>query len=105
VDNADFMKLYANFGRTNALWGDGDLNYDGTVNFVDYQILSLNFGKTATFPAPAPTPAPAPPRVPVKTPVKPATKPTAAVKTSPATRKPALVQRQVFSSVRVATNR
>jgi hypothetical protein len=103
VDNADFMKLYANFGRTNAVWGDGDINYDGAVNFVDYQILSLNIGKTATFPAPAPapTPAPTPPRVPVKTPVKPAAKPTAAAKATAAPIKPAPVQRSVFSSVRL----
>ena len=47
VDGADFLVLYANFGKPGRVWEQGDFDSDGDVDFVDYQVLGLNFGKTA----------------------------------------------------------
>jgi hypothetical protein len=116
VNNADFMQIYASFGRADPLWGDGDLNYDGAVTFLDFQILERNFGKTTTGPTSAAQPAatvqqpplvaPATPAVPIaRPPAKPAVKPVPPAKPPPARKAPTPPQRPVFSSVRVAARR
>jgi hypothetical protein len=48
VDGADFLILYANFGKSNRVWEQGDFDGDMDVDFVDYQLLGLNVGKTAS---------------------------------------------------------
>jgi hypothetical protein len=47
VDGADFMILYGNFGKTSRTWEQGDFDGNGDVDFVDYQALGVNYGKTA----------------------------------------------------------
>ena len=45
VDNADFLVLYRNFGKA----GDfsmGDVDYNGVVDFRDFQRLERVFGRT-----------------------------------------------------------
>ncbi len=44
VDFTDFLKLSANFGRTDAAFADGDMDADQTVSFADFLQLSNNFG-------------------------------------------------------------
>ena len=44
VNFVDFGLLSANFGQTVGPHGPGDLNGDGVVNFVDFGLLSANFG-------------------------------------------------------------
>ena len=46
VDFDDFLRLSANFGKTNAVREEGDLNDDGTINFADFLLMSTNFGRT-----------------------------------------------------------
>ena len=36
---------------TGALWSQGDFNYDGTVNALDFGILASNFGQVMSSPA------------------------------------------------------
>jgi hypothetical protein len=44
----DFNRLAASFGATgNALWTQGDFNYDGNVNLQDFNRLAANFGLSA----------------------------------------------------------
>ena len=44
VDFQDFLNLSANFGATDAVWGQGDFNGDGGVGFEDFLLLSAAFG-------------------------------------------------------------
>ena len=44
VDFQDFLKLSANFGSIDQVWGDGDFNSDTEVNFSDFLVLSENYG-------------------------------------------------------------
>jgi glucose/arabinose dehydrogenase len=46
IDAADFAALYGNFGKSGQRWAGGDFNDDGSVNFLDFQILEIAFGKT-----------------------------------------------------------
>ena len=48
VNFADFVILSNNFGLTNRLWDQGDFNLDGVVSFADFVILSNNFGLSAS---------------------------------------------------------
>ena len=43
VDMTDANTLESNFGKTGAIWTDGDLNYDGTVNTADFDLLALKY--------------------------------------------------------------
>lgn len=43
VDFADFSILSANYGMTGATWFDGDFDLDGTVGFSDFLLLSENY--------------------------------------------------------------
>ena len=36
--------LSSNFGNTDAVWAQGDLNADGSVDFDDFLILASHFG-------------------------------------------------------------
>ena len=42
VDYADFQTVEANYGDTNAYWEQGDFNDDGAVNWQDLNILRQN---------------------------------------------------------------
>lgn len=46
VNARDVKIVLANMDRA-GVWSDGDFNGDGVVNFVDYQTLEVNFGKSA----------------------------------------------------------
>jgi len=85
VDHEDFAILYANKDQAGRRYTQGDFNFDGAVDFVDFQILELAFGKTLpeviesapapvpvpVKPAPRPKPKPQPRPVPVRQPVSP----------------------------------
>ena len=43
VNLLDFNVLSANFGRSGATRGDGDLNYDGRVDLSDFRMLAERF--------------------------------------------------------------
>jgi hypothetical protein len=51
VSIADFINLASNFGKTNAGWSQGDLNYDGQVTVSDFIDLAANFGRSFVQPA------------------------------------------------------
>jgi hypothetical protein len=36
----------ANYGSGSMMWGQGDFNYDGTVNFADLSDVLANYGAT-----------------------------------------------------------
>ncbi|HEX4053705.1 MAG TPA: PEP-CTERM sorting domain-containing protein, partial [Tepidisphaeraceae bacterium] len=38
--------MAANFGKSGKVWDQGDFNYDGTVNSIDFGLLAGNFGKS-----------------------------------------------------------
>ena len=44
----DFNRLAANVGATGARWDDGDFNYDGVVDLLDFNCLAANFGQSAS---------------------------------------------------------
>jgi hypothetical protein len=44
VDSSDQAILTANFGMTGATFSEGDFNYDGVVNLLDLNALSVYFG-------------------------------------------------------------
>ena len=46
----DFTVLATNFG-TGQDWANGDYNYDGKVNALDFNALAANFGQTIVAPA------------------------------------------------------
>jgi hypothetical protein len=50
VNLADFNRLAASFGSSNAPWDDGDFNNDGNVNLQDFNLLAANFGLSAAGP-------------------------------------------------------
>ena len=43
VDFDDFLRLSANFGRTDAVFADGDFDCSGTVDFADFLALAQSF--------------------------------------------------------------
>jgi hypothetical protein len=45
VDRADLGTLIAHYGKAGTR-SDGDFNLDGKVDFIDFQMLELNFGRT-----------------------------------------------------------
>lgn len=47
VEFADFLVLSGNFGLADQLWSDGDFDCNARVEFADFLSLSGNFGKTA----------------------------------------------------------
>jgi len=44
----DFNLLASNFSATSKVWGDGDFNYDGTVDTVDFNLLAASFSKSTS---------------------------------------------------------
>jgi len=40
----DFVLLAINFGRAEATWADGNFDFDNEVNFSDFVLLALHFG-------------------------------------------------------------
>jgi hypothetical protein len=46
VDTLDFNALAANFGGTNKTWNQADFNFDGKVDTLDFNFLAANFGKS-----------------------------------------------------------
>jgi hypothetical protein len=46
VDSIDFNILSSNFGISNPTWTDGDFTGDGLVDSVDFNIFASNFGQT-----------------------------------------------------------
>ena len=46
VDFEDFVVLTVNFGKTSAIWQDGDFDGSTTVDFPDFVILAVNFKTT-----------------------------------------------------------
>jgi Ca2+-binding RTX toxin-like protein len=60
VDYLDFNILRANFGQSGKTQPQGDINYDGKVDFVDFQKMEQAFNQRATDLAPA-APPPSPP--------------------------------------------
>ena len=51
----DFLRLAANFGKTDAAWEDGDFNGDGEVTFADFLMLADNFGNNQMGQEPKPS--------------------------------------------------
>ncbi len=51
VDEADYLNIIANMGRTNSQWFLGDLNHDGVVTADDLAEVTANFGVGAAFAA------------------------------------------------------
>jgi hypothetical protein len=49
----DFSSLATNFGGAGMTFVQGDFNYDGTVNSLDFTVLAQNFDQL--LPAPAAT--------------------------------------------------
>src|SRR5438046_1142268 len=50
IDSTDFTALAASFNSSAKNWFEGDFNYDGVVNALDFNFLASNYG--ATLPAP-----------------------------------------------------
>jgi len=46
VDTVDFNVLASHFGESGKSWQDGDANYDGAVDTVDFNLLASNFSKS-----------------------------------------------------------
>ena len=46
VEFADFLVLSRNFNSDTTAWSRGDLAPDGRINFSDFLVLSNNFGQT-----------------------------------------------------------
>jgi autotransporter-associated beta strand protein len=46
VDTLDFNALSANFGGTGKTWISGDWNFDQVVDTLDFNLLAANFGQT-----------------------------------------------------------
>ena len=38
--------MAANFGKSGKVWDQGDFDYDGVVNSIDFGLLAGNFGKS-----------------------------------------------------------
>jgi hypothetical protein len=47
VNLNDFNRLATNFGGTNAVWSQGNFNFDATTNLNDFNLLAANFGLSA----------------------------------------------------------
>jgi subtilisin-like proprotein convertase family protein len=84
VDINDFKTLLANLGDPNATWSQADFNYDGTVDFIDFQYLEQSFGHSLAAPGSAPPGSPA------------ETAPVASTYTAPT--RPSLTPRPIFSN-------
>src|SRR5207248_2216204 len=69
VNFNDYQLFELNYGKTSATWADGDFNYDGTVNDPDLKILLANLN-TVLADAPLPAaPTPVSSPAPAPTPV------------------------------------
>ena len=51
VNTLDFTTLATNFGATGDKWSQGDFNFDGVVNALDFNAVATNFGLSAPAPA------------------------------------------------------
>ena len=45
VNGIDFSLFASNFGLTNKKWSQGDFNLDGNVDGIDFSLLASNFGQ------------------------------------------------------------
>ena len=54
IKRSNFKILYANFGL-GTKWTQGDFNLDGKIDFIDFQMLEANFGKTSPTPVAGPS--------------------------------------------------
>jgi parallel beta-helix repeat protein len=50
VDGNDYSIIDADFGATNATWGQGDFNYDGVVDGSDYSLIDNAFNQQTAAP-------------------------------------------------------
>lgn len=57
---SDFLILNSNFGRSPAVYTDGDFDMDGQVGFSDFLVLSGNYGQGGDFTAGATAAVPEP---------------------------------------------
>jgi len=59
VGFTDFMRMTQHYTlNSGATWGEGDFNYDGSINSADFNLLQPNYGQTLPAPAVAPTVTP-----------------------------------------------
>jgi hypothetical protein len=64
IDFVDYQILARNFGKTNMSGADGDTNYDGVIDNADFEFVRQHFGEQLPV-AGAPVGSPAPTPVPV----------------------------------------
>jgi hypothetical protein len=57
VNTADLKILFANRGVANPTWDQADFNYDGAVDFIDFQNLEVSLGHALPAPAASDTSA------------------------------------------------
>jgi len=84
VDFIDFQILEKNFGRTNASHSEGDFDHDGDVDNADFQILQSRFGTGQAAPAAPVASSPAPAPAPVTAAPAPVKRPAPVKKAAPA---------------------
>lgn len=52
VDSQDFNAFLSGYGTSTIQWTQGDFNYDGKVNAIDFNYIAGNFGLSFSSPAP-----------------------------------------------------
>jgi hypothetical protein len=45
VDSVDFNMLSGHFSQSGTHWAQGDFNYDGTTDTIDFNLLSGDFSQ------------------------------------------------------------
>jgi len=93
VNTADLAIVLSHLGNTSATLSQGDLNYDGKVDFQDFQTIELTFGNSL----PSPAVAVAQSAAPLSKSAKPASRPVAKV----APKVPTAVPKSIFSTTPV----
>ena len=102
VNFNDYQLFELNYGKTSATWADGDFNYDGTVNDPDLKILLANLN-TVLPDAPLPAaPTPVNSPAPAPTPVTSTPTPTP-VKPPTTSKKPPAPVHKPVAKTRAAT--
>jgi hypothetical protein len=86
IDFVDYQIMSRNFGMTNPSGADGDVNLDGVINNDDFLYIRQHFGETLPGPAPVPTPP-----APTPAPVNPTPTPTPTPRPKPLPPKPVAV--------------
>jgi PA14 domain len=75
IDFVDYQIMSRNFGMANPSGSDGDFTHDGVIDNADFQFLRTRFGQTLAGPAAPVATTPAPTPVPVVPAPKPTPKP------------------------------